>query len=105
MDKTLVVPIDEQGILDYENDISKVDKLKYFSLPYEEFNTMISNGFFDLLNDKFDLWIDDYEEEIIPNEYLVPIKELIKSLKNNYPSFSNALNYAINCNTELCLEF
>lgn len=104
-DKTLVVPIDKQGVLDYENDISKIDRLKYFNLPYKEFEAMFSEGFFDLINDKFDLWIDDYEEEIISNEYLIPIKELIKSFKKNYPSFLNALNYAINCNTELCLEF
>ena len=104
-DKTLVVPIDKQGILDYENDISKIDKLKYFILSGREFNSMVSDGFFDLLNNKFDLWIDEYEEEIIPNEYLISVKQLIKSSGKNYQSFLNALNYAIECNTELCLEF
>ena len=104
-DKTLVVPIDEQGILDYENDVTKIDRLKYFILSQKEFNSMISDGFFDLLNDKFDLWIDEYEEEIISNKYLISIKQLIESLGKNYSLFLTALNYAIECNTELCLEF
>ncbi|MCM1315668.1 MAG: hypothetical protein NC205_01495 [Prevotella sp.] len=104
-DKTLVVPIDEQGVLDYENDVSKIDRLKYFILSRKEFDSMISDGFFDLLNNKFDLWIDEYEEEIIPNECLISVKQLIKSFGKIYPSFLTALNYAIECNTELCLEF
>ena len=86
-DKTLVVPIDEQGILDYENDVTKIDRLKYFILSQKEFNSMISDGFFDLLNDKFDLWIDEYEEEIISNKYLISIKQLIESLGKNYSLF------------------
>lgn len=104
-DKTLVVPIDKQGILDYENDVFKIDKLKYFNLPYKEFESMLSDGFFDLINEEFDLWIDEYEEEIISNENLIYVKELIKSFGKNYPSFLSALNYAIDCDTELCLEF
>ena len=104
-DKTLVVPIDERGIYDYENDISKTDRLKFFVLSRKEFNSMMSDGFFDLLNNKFDLWIDDYEEEIISNEYLISVKQLIESYSRNYPDFFKALNYAIQCNTELCLEF
>ncbi|MDE6798393.1 MAG: hypothetical protein K2J36_10365 [Ruminococcus sp.] len=104
-DKTLAVPIDEVGVSDYENDVSKTDRLKYFTLPRKEFVSMVSDGFFDLLNNKFDLWIDEYEEEIIPNEYLLSVKKLIKSSGKNYPAFLNALNYAIECDTELCLEF
>ncbi|MDE6781364.1 MAG: hypothetical protein K2J40_07900 [Ruminococcus sp.] len=104
-DKILVVPIDEQGVSDYENDVSKIDRLKYFILSRKEFNSMISDGFFDLLNDKFDLWIEEYEEEIIPNEYFASVKQMIKSFGKRYPLFLTALNYAIECDTELCLEF
>ena len=104
-DKTLAVPIDKQGVSDYENDVSKIDRLKYFILSRKEFDSMISDVFFDLLNNKFDLWIDEYEEEIIPNEYLISVKQLIESAGKSYPSFLTALNYAIECDTELCLEF
>lgn len=104
-DKTLVVPIDKQGVLDYENDVSKIDRLKYFVLSEDEFNSMDSDDFFDLLNNKFDLWIGEYEEDIIPNEYLTAVKQLIKSSGKTYKLFLQALDYAIECDTELCLEF
>lgn len=104
-DKALVVPIDKQGVLDYENDITKTDRLKYFVLSWEEFNSMDADGFFNLLNNKFDLWIDEYEEEIIPNKHLLSVKKLVKSFGEKYPLFLKALNYAIECDTELCLEF
>lgn len=101
----MVVPIDKQGVSDYENDVTKTDRLKYFVLSYKEFNSMESDGFFDLLNDKFDLWIEEYEEEIIPNKHLIAVKEIVKSLKKEYTLFLKALDYAIECDTELCLEF
>lgn len=104
-DKTLVVPIDKQGVSDYENDVTKTDRLKYFVLSCKEFNSMESDGFFDLLNDKFDLWIEEYEEEIIPNQHLIAVKEIVKSLRKKYTLFLQALDYAIECDTELCLEF
>lgn len=104
-DKTLVVPMDKQGMVDYEEDITKTDRLKYFTLPAQEFQTMMRSGFFDRVNSAFELLIDDYEEEIIPGSALTQVKKLITDLKLKCPCFLAALDYAIGKETELCLEF
>lgn len=106
-DKTIAIPIDEEGVMDYENDISKVDRLRYFTLPVAEFKHLWKCGFFDRLNNEFNLLIDDYEEEIIPNHALEKTEALFKEYTSQQeaPVFWEALQFAKKCNTEVCLEF
>lgn len=101
----LVVPIDKQGVEDYENDVTKLDKLKQFVFPETEFNLLWNSGYFSYLNARFNLLIDDYEEEVIPNNALEDAKKQLNELSKECPIFTKALNYAIQQNTELCLEF
>ena len=103
--RSLIVPIDKQGMADYENDVTKTDGLKPFILPESEFNLLFKSGYFADLNARFNLLIDDYEEEVIPPTALEYAKKQLNELTANCPIFSEALNYAIQQNTELCLEF
>ena len=66
----IVIPIDQQGMADYETDISKRDNLKEFDFPKNEVEFLFDKGIVDVLNDTFGIWIDEYEEEIIKNEFL-----------------------------------
>ncbi|MDD6489459.1 MAG: hypothetical protein PUG48_06580 [Clostridia bacterium] len=100
----LVVPINEQGIYDYENDVSKIDNLKCFDFPVDEFNFLLNNGIIDKYNLAFDIMIDEFEEDIIENKYLLKAKEIIIPYRKNVPNFYKALEFAIHQNTELCLE-
>lgn len=106
-DKTIAIPIDEEGVMDYENDISKVDRLRYFTLPVAEFKHLWKCGFFDRLNDEFNLLIDDYEEEIILNSALEKTEVLFKEYTSQQeaPAFWESLQFAKKCDTEVCLEF
>ena len=63
MSKSLIViPIDQQGMADYETDISKRDNLKEFDFPKNEVEFLFDKGIVDVLNDTFGIWIDEYEE-------------------------------------------
>ncbi len=106
-DRCIAIPIDEQGILDYENDITKRDRLKIFILPAAEFNDLWNCGFFDKLNSELALMIDDYEEEIIPNCDLETTEQIFNEYTKNHkcPVFMEALQFAKECDTQICLEF
>lgn len=106
-DRSIAIPIDEQGILDYENDITKRDRLKIFILPAAEFNDLWNCGFFDKLNSELALMIDDYEEEIIPNCDLETTEQIFNEYTKNHkcPVFMKALQFAKECDTQICLEF
>lgn len=100
----LVVPINERGVLDYENDVSKVDNLTYFDFPNDEFDFLFREGIINKYNFDFDIMIDEHEEEIIQNQHLLKAREIVIPYKYNVPIFYQALELAIQRNTELCLE-
>ena len=106
-DRTIAIPIDEQGVIDYDNDVSKEDHLKYFTFPAVEFNYLWNCGFFDKLNSELALMIDDYEEEIIPNCDLETTERIFDEFTKNHkcPVFMEALQFAKKCDTQICLEF
>ena len=106
-DRCIAIPIDEQGILDYENDVTKRDRLKIFILPAVEYNLLWNCGFLDELNFQLGLMIDDYEEEIIPNCNLEATERIFNEYTKDckFPTFMEALQYAKKCNTQICLEF
>jgi len=105
--RIIAIPIDEQGVIDYNNDVSKEDHLKYFVLPATEFNYLWNCGFFDKLNSELELMIDDYEEEIIPNCDLAITERFFNEYTKNHkcPVFMEALQFAKKCDTQICLEF
>lgn len=106
-DRNIAIPIDEQGILDYENDVTKRDRIKSFILPADEYNSLWNCGFFDKLNSELGLMIDDYEEEIIPNCDLEETERIFNEYTKNHKChvFMEALQFAKKCDTQICLEF
>lgn len=106
-DRTIAIPIDNQGVIDYDNDVSKVDHLKYFTLPADEYNFLWDCGFFNELNSELALMIEDYEEEIIPNCDLESTERIFNEYTKEHkcPAFMKALQFAKKCDTQICLEF
>jgi len=100
----IVIPIDQQGMADYETDISKRDNLKEFDFPKNEVEFLFDKGIVDVLNDTFGIWIDEYEEEIIKNEFLKETEKIISEHKDKIPVFYSALKLAMEKDTEMCLE-
>ena len=100
----IVVPVNQQGITDYETDCTKRDNLKEFDLPENEIAFLFDEGIVDDLNDAFDIWIDEYEEEVIENKFLKETENIIAEHKDKLPVFYNALKFAIEKDTQMCLE-
>ena len=105
MESYVVVPINEQGVFDCENDISKRDNLEVFVLPESEMLFIFHEGIADAFNSRFNTFIDEFEGEVIENKWLDEAAEMIEKHKTSLPVFYHALTLAREKNTELCLEF
>lgn len=94
--KILYYPINEFGAEALnENWFAQGDGIEKAILPEEEFATME----FDVFRwafDKFDIDIDDYEDDVIPLEYIDDFLVRIEELKLNVPVFVKALKSAKN---------
>lgn len=102
--RLLVVPINSDGVTDYEADISKRVNLQEFEFPEAEFEYMFTQGVADELNSDLDVCIDEYEEEIIRNKLLEKALKIIEKHKKRLPVLYRALSAAIEYDTELCFE-
>jgi hypothetical protein len=66
---------------------------------------LFKSGFFERLNQAFDLMIDEFENEIIENVMLAETRSILFELEYyNAPVFLEALDFAIEKGTEICLE-
>lgn len=100
----IVIPVNQQGITDYETNIAKRDNLKEFDFPESEMRFLFDEGIVDVLNDTFGIWIDEYEEEVIGNQFLKETENIVAEHKDKIPVFYSALQFAMEKNTEMCLE-
>ena len=100
----IVIPINSQGVTDYEMNIAKRDNLIEYDFPQYEIDFLLNEGIIDIFNATFGIWIDEYEEEIIENKFLRKTEEIVEKYKEKIPVFYNALKLAIKNDTEMCLE-
>ena len=100
----IVVPINQQGITDYETNIANRNNLAEFDLPENEINFLFDESIVYVLNDTFGIWIDEYEEEVIGNQFLKETEKIVAEHKDKIPVFYSALQLAIEKDTEICLE-
>lgn len=100
----IIVPINQQGVIDYETDLGKRENLKEFDFPEDEIDFLFNEWVVDVLNDTFGIRINEYEEEIIENEFLKETEKIVSKYKEKIPVFYNALQLAIEKDTEVCLE-
>jgi hypothetical protein len=99
----LSVPINEQGVEEYDYGVEDTPNIKTFMLSEKEFNVLYYQGIFDNINNECELLIDDYESEVILRDYFEVCKRIIGN--ENVPVFSEALDLAIKYDTLLGLDF
>ena len=104
MDKKhlIFVPKNEKGIHDYEMGIDNNDDYFVFDLPEEEFDLLWKNKVFDILNEKYDLMIDEAEEETVTARQLKDTYDYITPKKGVW---MDAVNRAIEFGTCAYLHF
>ncbi len=80
MFRCVFVPKNEAGILDCETMEFESNNVDFFDIEDGEFTELSMAGVFDAINEKCDLAIEDYEEEIIENKN---IEKAISTIKSN----------------------
>lgn len=66
----IFVPKNEEGIREYETGSEDSENFEVFDIPEEEFEKLWKHRVFDILNDRFDLLIDECEEETVTADQL-----------------------------------
>ena len=70
-----------QGMRDYEYGIDASPHFNEFELEEDEFETIALSGFWQRINEKCELLIDDYESEMIPNNKIDECISIYDELK------------------------
>ena len=96
------VPINEDGITDYENGLENSPNFIDYRIPEDEYNSLWENHTFDILNDRFDIMIDRYESEVIKADQLKKAYDAINVIKG---VFLEAVDKAIELGTCVYLDF
>lgn len=97
------VPLNEQGIEDYNYGKEESSNIKVFDLKEVEYNEIYKSGVFNEINNSCDLLIDDYESEEIKGNNLEIALNISK--KNKCDILIKALELAIEKNTLVGLDF
>ena len=101
-EKYITVPINAEGMNDYQEGREGTENMEEFILPEEEFDTLDRHKVFDIINDKCDLLIDIYESETVTAEQLQSVYKEISFMKGVW---LNAVNKAIEYGTCIYLDF
>lgn len=99
------VPLNEEGIEEYDQGIENTENIKVFKLDEEEFEELYSSGIFEKINLECNLLIDDYESEIIDSKNLELSQNISKGYKLKSDKFNKALELAMGKDTFVGLDF
>lgn len=78
------VPKDAKAMEDYDYGILKKEQLVEMVLSEEQFHELYDMGIFDSINDKCDIIIDDYEEEILALDKIPTAMEVVCQFMADY---------------------
>ncbi len=87
-ERMIRVPKDVKAMYDFDYGVQESDQMEEVVLTEKEFIELDSIGAFDLINEKCQVIIDDYEEEIIELEKIPVALEVIMELRNECTSES-----------------
>ena len=87
-ERMIRVPKDVKAMYDFDYVVQESDQMEEVVLTEKEFIELDSIGAFDLINEKCQVIIDDYEEEIIELEKIPVALEVIMQLRNEFTSES-----------------
>lgn len=98
----ITVPIDQEGIKDYDNGEMQSEHFKEYILDESEFHLLWIHKVFEIINKSCGLLIDDCESETITAEQLRSVYPAISVVKGVW---LNAVDLAIKMGTCVCLDF
>lgn len=104
------VPKDEKAMRDYDYGIQRKEQMEEMILTKEQYENLDNIGIFDRINEKCDILIDDYEEEVLVLEKIPLALEVVNQFINNNESeeliqLNKMLNLAISNKTLVGFDF
>ena len=103
--RQIIVPYGPKQWENYLNGEYNMDSVKVFELSENDHDELWEKGVFISINNKFDLMIGDYEEEVVPSKCTNECLEMAVEKCNSSNVFIEALKYAISLNMPLDLSF
>ncbi len=104
------VPKDKKAMQDYDYGIQKEEQMEEMILSEEQYNKLDKLGIFDIINEKCNIIIDEYEEELLELDKIPIAIEAIEQLINDDKDeelvrLMEILNLAISYNTIVGFDF
>ena len=100
--RLIIVPKNQTGIEKYNRGENGGTDSELFHLNEDEFVSLQRNRVFDILNNRFDLWIDDGESETVSAEQLKQAYSSISPIKGEW---KKAIEAAMQYGTCIFLVF
>lgn len=104
------VPKDEKAMEDYDYGVQKQEQMEEMILSEEKYKVLDDMGVFDKINEKCNIIIDDYEEEILELDKISMALEVVNQLINSNSNeelvkLKNMLDLAILYKTIVGFDF
>lgn len=81
--KYIRVPKNKKAMEDYDYGIQKEEQMEEMILLEEQYSKLNEIGVFDIINEKCDIIIDEYEEEVLELDKIPIALEVVTQLINN----------------------
>lgn len=104
------VPKDDKAMEDYDYGVQKKEQMEEMILSEAQYKALDDTGVFDRINEKCDIIIDDYEEEVLKLDKIPLALEIVNQLINSNDNeelieLKNILNLAITYKTIVGFDF
>lgn len=104
------VPKDDKAMKDYDYGVQKKEQMEEMILSEAQYKALDDTGVFDRINEKCDIIIDDYEEEVLKLDKIPLALEIVNQLMNSNDNeklieLKNILNLAITYKTIVGFDF
>ena len=108
--KYIRVPKNKQAMKDYDYGIQKEEQMEEMVLSEKQYSKLDEIGVFDIINEKCDIIIDEYEEEVLELDKIPIALEIVTQLINDNKNeelvrLKEMLNLAITCKTIVEFDF
>ena len=109
-EKYIRVPKNKKAMEDYNYGIQKEEQMEEMVLSEEQYSKLDEIGVFDIINEKCDIIIDEYEEEVLELDKIPIALEVVTQLINDNKDeelvrLKEMLNLAITYKTIVGFDF
>ncbi len=82
-EKYIRVPKNKEAMKDYDYGIQKEEQMEEMVLSEEQYRKLDEIGVFDIINEKCDIIIDEYEDEVLELDKVPIVLEVVTQLIND----------------------